>query len=143
KRTRFPEENMRRRDLLVGSAVAGLAMPNVGRAQTPKVRWRLASSFPKSLKLLFNSCEVFAKRIGELTDGEMQVQPFAAGEIVPALGVFDSVANNTVECGHTLSLYYTGKNKALAFESGVPFGMTARQHSAWIWSGGGLDLTRS
>lgn len=133
---------MRRRDLLMGGTAAGLAMPSVARAQTPKVRWRLASSFPKSLKLLFNSCELFARRVHELTDGEMQVQPFAAGEIVPALGVFDAVGNNTVECGHTLSLYYTGKNKALAFESGVPFGMTARQHSAWMWSGDGLDLTR-
>ncbi|MBV5271795.1 MAG: hypothetical protein JZU55_20175 [Afipia sp.] len=119
-----------------------MAAPNVARAQTPKVRWRLASSFPRTLKLLFKGCEQFSKRVEELTGGEMQIQVFAGGDIVPPLGVFDSVSAGTVECGHTLSLYYTGKNKALAFESGVPFGMTARQHSAWMLAGGGLDLTR-
>jgi TRAP-type mannitol/chloroaromatic compound transport system substrate-binding protein len=133
---------MRRRDLVIGAAAATLAAPNVARSQTPKVRWRLVSSFPRSLKLLFKGCTQFAKRVEELTGGAMEIQVFAGGEIVPPLGVFDAVSGGTVECGHTLSLYYTGKNKALAFESGVPFGMTARQHSAWMLAGGGLELTR-
>lgn len=133
---------MRRRDFVAGTALT-LAAPSVARAQTPSVRWRLASSFPRSLKALFDGLDGFCRRVSELTDGQFVIQPFAAGEIVPALQVFDAVSNTTVEAGHTLSLYYTGKNKALAFESGVPFGLTARQQSAWMLRGGGLELTRA
>jgi TRAP-type mannitol/chloroaromatic compound transport system substrate-binding protein len=117
-------------------------MPAVAKAQAAKVRWRLVSSFPRSLRVLFDNLDAFAARVGELTDGEFVIQTFAPGEIVGPLQVLDAVGEGTVQAGHTLSLYYTGKNKAYAFECGIPFGLTARQQSAWMLKGGGLELVR-
>jgi len=70
-------------------------------------------------------------------DGE-----FAAGEIVPGLQVVDAVQNETVECGHTASYYYVGKDPTFAFDTAVPFGLNTRQHNAWVLQGGGLELMR-
>src|SRR3990172_1633274 len=82
--------------------------------------------------------EVLADRLRKISDGKFQVRVFAAGEIVPGLQVLDAVQNATVECGHTASYYYVGKNMAFAFDCAVPFGLTARQQNAWMYSGGGL-----
>ena len=114
-------------------------------AQTPAlpdVRWRLASSFPKSLDTIFGGAEVIAKRLAAITNGKFQIRVFAAGEIVPAFGVADAVQQGTVECGHTASYYFVGKNKTFAFDTTLPFGMNQRQQNAWIHWGGGLQLVR-
>ena len=136
---------MQRRDFLktagVGAAAAGLALPV--RAETPMIKWRLASSFPKSLDTIFGGAEVMAKRVAELTDGRFEIRVFAGGEIVPPFGVLDAVQQNTVECGHTASYYYFGKNKALALETTLPFGLNTRQLTAWTYFGGGMDLLRA
>ena len=55
------------------------------RATMPEIKWRLAASWPKSLDTLYGGCEYFGKRIAEITDNRFQIQPFAAGEIVPGL----------------------------------------------------------
>lgn len=78
-------------------------------------------------------------RIGEMSGGRFTIEPYVAGEIVPGLEVLDAVQNGTVECGHTASYYYVGKNPALAFGSTVPFGLTAGQQNAWLYHGGGLE----
>ena len=59
---------------------------------------------------------------------------------MPGLQVLDAVANGTVECGHTYSGYYVGKNPALIFDGSLPFGLTARQHNAWYMFGDGKKL---
>jgi TRAP-type mannitol/chloroaromatic compound transport system substrate-binding protein len=104
------------------------------------VMWRLASSFPRGLDALYGSAERLAQRLEILTDGRFRVRPYPAGELVPALQVMDAAQQGTVQVGHTASYYYTGKNQALAFDTGVPFGFTSRQQSAWLYSGGGLEL---
>jgi TRAP-type mannitol/chloroaromatic compound transport system substrate-binding protein len=76
------------------------------------------------------------------TDGKFNVKVFAAGEVVPALQVLDAVQNGTVECGHTAGYYYLGKNSAFIFDTAAPFGMTARQQSAWMLQGNGMKLMR-
>jgi TRAP-type mannitol/chloroaromatic compound transport system substrate-binding protein len=78
--------------------------------------------------------------VGELTDGKFTIQTFAAGEIVPGLQVLDAVSNGTVECGHTYTGYYIGKNPALIFDGSLPFGLTPRQHNAWLLFGDGRKL---
>ena len=78
--------------------------------------------------------------MSELTDGKFELQPFAAGEIVPGLQVLDAVANGTVECGLTYMGYYIGKNPAAIFDASLPFGLTPRQHNAWLNFGGGRAL---
>jgi TRAP-type mannitol/chloroaromatic compound transport system substrate-binding protein len=75
-----------------------------------------------------------------MTDNKFQLQPFAAGEIVPALQVLDAVSNNTVECGHTYTGYYIGKNPALIFDGSLPFGLTPRMQNAWMLIGNGRKL---
>ncbi|MDH5534629.1 MAG: TRAP transporter substrate-binding protein [Betaproteobacteria bacterium] len=136
---------MKRRQFLSGAgaglAATAVAAPVATQAQ-PQIRWRMASSFPKSLDTLFGSAEQLASRVAKLTDGKFEIRVFAAGEIVPPLQVLDAVQNATIECGQTAAYYYIGKNPAFAFDTALPFGLNARQHNAWMYHGGGLDLMR-
>ena len=136
---------MKRRSFLA-QAGAGLATSTFAAqaiAQpAPQVRWRLASSFPKTLDTIYGAGAFFCERVGKLTDGKFEITPYAAGQIVPGLQVLDAVQQGTVECGHTASYYYVGKNKAFAFGCAIPFGLTSRQQSAWEYAGGGLELLR-
>src|SRR5258708_9333778 len=118
-----------------------LAAPAIAQSM-PEIKWRLASSFPKSLDTVCGAGEDFAKRVAALTDNKFQIRVFAAGEIVPGLQVVDAVQNETVECGHTASYYYVGKDPTFAFDTAVPFGLNTRQHNAWVYYGGGLELMR-
>jgi TRAP-type mannitol/chloroaromatic compound transport system substrate-binding protein len=125
----------------LGLAAAPLAAPAIAQSM-PEVRWRLASSFPKSLDALWGAAEDVAARVAASTDGKFQIRTFAGGEIVPALQVLDAVQTNTVQCGHTASYYYFGKDPTFAFDCTVPFGLNGRQMNAWLYYGGGLDLLR-
>ncbi len=134
---------MKRRQFIqtatAGAAAAAIASPAVAQAN-PEVKWRLASSFPKSLDTIYGGAEVMAKMVSELTDGKFQIQVFAAGEIVPALQAADAVTNGTVEMCHTVSYYYVGKDPTFAVAASVPFGLNARGQNAWLYQGGGNDL---
>jgi TRAP-type mannitol/chloroaromatic compound transport system substrate-binding protein len=148
---------MERRDFakkaLLGAAGAGLltgcgddsspaedGAPNV--QPNKQVRWRLASSFSRSLDTIYGAAEVLAERLQALTDGNFELLPYPGGELVPPLEVLGSVQNRTVEMGHSASYYFIGKNPALAFDCTVPFGLTARQYNAWLYYGGGMELLR-
>ena len=111
----------------------------IASAALPTVRWRMATSWPHSLDTIFGGAETISRRLEELSDGRFRVQPFAAGELVPGLEVLDAVQNGSVECGHTASYYYLGKNPSLAFGTAVPFGLSAQQQNAWLYEAGGLD----
>jgi TRAP-type mannitol/chloroaromatic compound transport system substrate-binding protein len=111
---------------------------SVASSSLPSVRWRMATSWPHSLDTIFGGAETISRRLAELSDGRFRIQPYAAGELVPGLEVLDAVQNGSVECGHTASYYYLGKNPALAFGTAVPFGLTAQQQNAWLYEGGGL-----
>jgi TRAP-type mannitol/chloroaromatic compound transport system substrate-binding protein len=135
---------MKRRDLLTGTS-AGLLLGAIATARAadlPEVRWRLASSFPKSLDTIYGASERLAARVAALTSGKFQIRTFAGGELVPGLGVFDAVSQGTVECGQSAGYYYVGKNLAFAFDTALPFGLNARQQNAWMYAGGGLKLMR-
>jgi TRAP-type mannitol/chloroaromatic compound transport system substrate-binding protein len=105
----------------------------------PQIRWRMATSWPKSLDTIYGGAQTVCDRISAMTDGRFTITPFAAGEIVPGLQVLDAVQAGTVECGHTASYYYVGKNPALGFGTTVPFGLNAQQQNAWLYHGGGLE----
>jgi TRAP-type mannitol/chloroaromatic compound transport system substrate-binding protein len=125
--------------LAASGAVAAAAVP--AHAQSgPTIRWRLASSFPKSVDALWGAALTVANLVREMSDGKFVIEAFAAGEIVPGLQVLDAVQNGTVECGHTYAGYYVGKNTALIFDGSLPFGMTVRQHNAWYMFGDGKKL---
>jgi TRAP-type mannitol/chloroaromatic compound transport system substrate-binding protein len=136
---------MKRRQFLtaagIGAAAAAttIAKPAIAQAM-PEVKWRLTSSFPKSLDTIFGASEVVSKYCSDMTDGKFQLQVFAAGEIVPGLQVQDAVTNGTVEVGHTASYYYVGKDPTYAFGTAVPFGLNQRGQDAWFMHGGGNEL---
>jgi TRAP-type mannitol/chloroaromatic compound transport system substrate-binding protein len=123
--------------LAATSAVAAVASPAIAQGA---VKWRLASSFPKSIEGLWGAGPTLAKFVDEMSGGKFTIDTFAAGEIVPGLQVLDAVANGTVECGHSYSGYYIGKNPTLIFDGSLPFGMTPRQQNAWYLYGDGKKL---
>ena len=141
---------MKRRNLLqtLGLASMGMATACSGNDNRTavhtqkKIRWRLASSFPRSLDTLFGSAETLANRVREMTGGNFDIRVYPGGELVGALEVLDAVQTGSIDVGQSASYYYIGKNPALAFDCCVPFGMTARQQAAWLHEGGGLDLMR-
>ena len=135
---------MKRRDFMkstgLGLVAAGaVAAPAIAQS-APEIKWRLTSSFPKSLDTIYGGAETFAKAVSEATDGKFQIQVFAAGEIVPGLQALDAAQNGTVEMTHTSPYYYIGKDPTFAFGTVVPFGLNARQQNAWFYHGGGLPL---
>src|SRR5690606_18484362 len=93
----------------IGLAASTVAAPAIAQSQ-PEIKWRLASSFPKSLDTLFGGAEELSKRVAEATDNKFQIRPFAAGEIVPAFQVADAVGAGTIEVGQTASYYFIGKD---------------------------------
>ncbi|MEA2990569.1 MAG: hypothetical protein QOG83_3280 [Alphaproteobacteria bacterium] len=134
---------MKRRQFLqaAGLAAAATAVASPAIAQSmPELKWRMTSSFPKSLDTIYGGAEVFSKAVAEATDNQFQIQVFAAGEIVPALAAADAVQNGTVEMCHTASYYYFGKDPSFALATAVPFGLNARMQNAWMYFGGGMEL---
>lgn len=123
----------------MGLAAGGLAAPAIAQSN-PKITWRCQSSFPKSVDTIFGASERMARYVTEGSDGQFEVQMFAAGEIVPGGQVYDAVAGGTVEMGHTASYYYWGQDPAFALGTAVPFGLNARQINAWVIDGGGQEL---
>jgi TRAP-type mannitol/chloroaromatic compound transport system substrate-binding protein len=123
----------------VGLAASTVAAPAIAQSM-PELKWRLTSSFPKSLDTIYGAAEIFTKAVAEATDNKFQIQAFAGGEIVPALQALDAVQNGTVEMCHTAPYYYFGKDPTFAFGTSVPFGPNQRQNEAWMMFGGGMDL---
>jgi TRAP-type mannitol/chloroaromatic compound transport system substrate-binding protein len=138
---------MDRRKFLTGAAAGGagavaataLAAPAIAQT-TPQVTWRMTSSFPKSLDTIYGGAEVLSRYLREATDGNFNIQVFAAGEIVPGLQGADAVMEGTVQSCHTVSYYYWGKDPTWALPAAVPFSLNARGINAWHYHGGGIDL---
>ena len=120
---------------VIGGSTAFLA--TAALAQTENVRWRCASSFPKSVDTLFGTAELITRRVAQITAGKFQISMHAAGEIVPPLQVLDAVEKGTIECNHTAPYYFIGKDPAWAFGTCIPFGLNSRQHNAWWIHGDG------
>jgi TRAP-type mannitol/chloroaromatic compound transport system substrate-binding protein len=136
---------MERRSFVQGAGLAGVlaagAAPAIVHAQA-NIRWRLASSFPKSLDTIYGAADVFTKLIGQMSGGKFQITVATPGEIVPAFGVLDAVQAATVEMCHTAPYYFFGKDPTFALGCAIPFGLNSRQMSAWMYEGNGLKLLR-
>ncbi|WP_374668242.1 TRAP transporter substrate-binding protein [Ramlibacter sp.] len=133
---------MDRRSLIRQAGIAGVLATGIAPAVHAQaaVRWRLASSFPKSLDTIFGSAETFSRVVKELSGGRFEVSIHAAGELMPAFGVVDALQNGTIEMAQTAPYYFTGKDSIFAFGCAVPFGLTARQMDAWMEHGNGRKL---
>ncbi|WP_149536088.1 TRAP transporter substrate-binding protein [Siccirubricoccus phaeus] len=132
---------MQRRRLFAAATAAPVALATPALAQTlPEIRWRLTSSFPRTLDITYSTSEYMCRAVSDITDGRFRIQPFPAGEIAPGLAALDAVQSGSVEMAHTGGLFFTGKNSALAFSTTVPFMLNVRQQHAWFFHGGGNEM---
>lgn len=141
-KTQFDRRGFLTRATVGGAAAAAgtaLAAPAIAQ-EMPEIKWRLTSSFPKSLDTIYGAADELSRRLKEATDGKFTIQPFAAGEIVPGLQAADAVSEGSVEVCHTVGYYYFGKDPTWALGSAVPFSLSARGMNAWAYHGGGIDL---
>ena len=123
----------------MAGATTLVAAPAIAQS-APEIKWRLTSSFPKSLETIYGTAQTFAKYVADATDNKFQIQTFAAGEIVPGLQALDAVSTATVEMAQTPLYFYIGKEPALAYATGAPFGMNHRHQDSWWTFGGGAEL---
>lgn len=132
---------MKRRQFLsagaIGAVGTAIAAPALAQSASPELKWRLTVGGAKSGDLPYAAAEVFARLVGEATDGRFQIQLVPSPDAGPVL---DAVANGTVDAGYESLSTSFGKNPALALLSSVPFGLNTRGQSAWFVAGGGLDL---
>ncbi|MDE2607315.1 MAG: TRAP transporter substrate-binding protein DctP [Burkholderiales bacterium] len=135
---------MDRRSALKQAGLAGVLAAGVAPAvhAQASVRWRIASSFPRSLDTIFGAAEVFAEKVKAMSGGRFEVSVHAGGELMPPFGVVDGVQQGTVEAAHTAPYYFFGKDETFAIGGAIPFGLNSRQMSAWTFEGNGLKLMR-
>lgn len=135
---------MDRRSLIKKAGIAGVLAAGAAPAVHAQaaIRWRLASSFPKSLDTIFGAAEVFAGAVKAMSGGKFDVSVHAAGEIMPAFGVVDGVQQGSIEMCHTAPYYFFGKDETFGMGTAIPFGLNSRQMTAWMYEGNGGKLMR-
>ena len=135
---------MDRRLLIKNAGLAGVLAAGVAPAVHAQaaIRWRLASSFPKSLDTIFGAADTFSKAVKAMSGGKFEISVHAAGELMPAFGVVDGVQQGSIECAHTAPYYFFGKDETFALGCAIPFGLNSRQMTAWMYEGNGMKLMR-
>ncbi len=113
---------------------------DIGVAGGEQFQWKMITTWPKNFPGLGFAAENFARSVEKMSSGRLTVRVYGAGEIVPALGVFDAVSEGVVDAGHGAAYYWKGKVPASVFFTAVPFGMTAQETNGWLHYGGGLAL---
>lgn len=104
------------------------------------IKWTMVTTWPPGFPGLGTSAEYLADQVNQLSNGRIQVKVYGAGELVPALQVFDAVSSGSAEMGHGAAYYWKGKLPAASFFSSVPFGLNAQEMNGWLLKGGGLEL---
>jgi len=123
---------------LVGCGKKRPGLESGGSNQTFK--WRLAMIVPKTLPIWGPGLVQFADDVRTMTQGRLDIRVYGAGELFPALEVFDRVRSGQVQMGHSASYYWQGKIPASVFFASVPFGMNANGMMSWLSAGGGQEL---
>ena len=133
---------MDRRSLIKRAGIAGVLAAGVAPAvhAQPAVRWRLASSFPKSLDTIFGSAEKMSQTVKALSGGKFEVSVHPAGELMPAFGVVDALEKDTIEMAQSAAYYFAGKDPIFSMSCAIPFGLTTLQMAAWKLHGNGGKL---
>ena len=123
------------------SAVTAPAAPVAPAVHTGQaIRWRLASSFPKSLDTIYGSAEKFSQTVKALSGGKFEVSVHPAGELMPAFGVVDALEKDTIEMAQSAAYYFAGKDPIFSMSCAIPFGLTTLQMAAWKLHGNGGKL---
>ena len=137
--TETPRRTFLRGAALAATGAAALGFPTVVKAQGPiTMRWQ--STWPQ--KDIFHEYALdFAKKVNEMTGGDLKIDVLPAGAVVPAFGLIDAVSKGTLDGGHGVLVYHYGKQNALALWGSSPaFGMDANMMLSWHKYGGGKEL---
>ena len=133
----------KRRKFLSGAAGAGavaLGFPMIAKGQTTPISMRWQSTWPAK-DIFHEYAGDFAKKVNDMTGGELKIEVLPAGAVVPAFGLLDAVTKGTLDGGHGVLVYHYGKQNALAlWGSGPAFGMDANMLLSWHKYGGGKEL---
>jgi TRAP-type mannitol/chloroaromatic compound transport system substrate-binding protein len=131
---------VKRRTFIGSAAAAALGVPMIAKGQTGPISMRWQSTWPA--KDIFHEYALdFAKKVNDMTGGELKIEVLPAGAVVPAFGLLEAVSKGTLDGGHGVLVYHYGKQNALAlWGSGPAFGMDAQQLMAWHKYGGGKEL---
>src|SRR5712691_1952752 len=124
--------------LAAAGATAVIDAPNV--IAQPKVQWRMATSWTPALGILQGNAHRFSRIVEEMSGARLKIQVFAAGELIPAFGVFDACSQGTLEMYNSASYYWVGKEPACNWFTTVPFGMNPQGQYDWYYYGDGLKL---
>ncbi|CAL8976757.1 Monocarboxylate 2-oxoacid-binding periplasmic protein [Rhodoplanes serenus] len=136
-----PRTSRRKFMLTAGAAAAGAAVAAPAVAQsTGPVAMRWQSTWPS--KDIFHEYALdFAKKVNDMTGGDLKIEVLPAGAVVPAFGLLEAVSKGTLDGGHGVMVYHYGKQTALAlWGSGPGYGMDANMLLAWHKYGGGKEL---
>ena len=135
---------LRKAPLAASAALVACGQAQEGNAPSVQTRknfkWKMVTTWPKDFPGLGTGANRLAQTIGDMSGGQLEVKVYGAGELVPAMGVFDGVAGGTAEMGHASAYYWKGKHEATQFFSAVPFGLTAQEINGWLSYGGGQEL---
>ncbi|MEO4049176.1 TRAP transporter substrate-binding protein [Pseudomonas sp. CAU 1711] len=139
---------IRRPLMLLAGILAALGLSACKEDSTPAAsapaaqqhEWKMVTAWPKNYPGLGTAANRFAERVQTMSGGRLRIKVYAAGELVPALEVFDAVSQGTAELGHGAAYYWKGKVPAAQFFTAVPFGLSAAEMNAWLSHGGGLQL---
>lgn len=130
----------RRKFLAAGAAApAALGAPAVARAAA-KHHWKLVTSLPKTLPGPGVSALRWAERITAMSDGELTVDVFGGGELVPPFATQEAVESGTAQAYHGSGSWFSGRHLGHAFFTSAPFGATPDEMHAWMYFGGGQEL---
>jgi len=119
------------------------ASPDREQQATQKTyQWKMVTTWPKNFPGLGMAAENFAELVARMSGGRLKVKVYGAGQLVPAMEVFDAVSQGTVEMGHGASYYWKGKSPTTALFTTIPFGLNAQEMNGWLHYGGGMALWR-
>jgi len=104
-----------------------------------KIRWKMVMPWDKGI-LFFDIASHFCDSVRLASAGRLDIKPFSAGELVPAMQSFDAVSQGSAQVGHDWPGYWKGKNEAFNAFASVPFGLDAEGYNIWLYEKGGLEM---
>jgi TRAP-type mannitol/chloroaromatic compound transport system substrate-binding protein len=102
--------------------------------------WKMVTTWPPHFPIMGEGADRFSKEVGTMSNGQLKIQVYGGGELVPAFEAFDAVSQGVAQMAHSSAYYWAGKAPATQFFPGIPFGMNPQETNAWLYYGGGLEL---
>ena len=149
---KFNRKDFIKKSSVVAAAVGtGTLLSSCGKAgesgspaihTSKNYEWKMVTTWPPHFPIVGDGAERIAKNIETMSEGQIKIQVYGGGELIPSFETFDAVSQGIVQMGHATPYYWAGKAPASQFFSSIPFGMNTQQTNAWLYNGGGLELWR-